>query len=35
MKITREKSNDQIQVKSQTVKNLRTMKKLCKKLYSW
>ena len=34
IKIKREKSNDQIQVKLQTVKNLHTIKKLCKKLYS-
>ena len=35
MKIKRETSNDQIQVKCRNCKNLDTMKKLCKKLYSW
>ena len=35
MKVKREKSNDQIQVRLSTVKNVHTMKKLCKKLYSW
>ena len=35
MKVKREKSNDQIQVRLSTVKNVNTLKKLCKRLYSW